>query len=248
MYRFVRAHARALNFLSRVSGPMPGHEATLTGSRGDTFRRAVCTQKRARLPNIDQIRSFGPKELEAARLDLTAALDMIPRLSPSTEPRRVELTRLLATTHVRLGSYLDAETLLLETTEADSSERTEGNGPARRDVDFLLGVCYQKTGRVGQARRAFRKVLDADESHWRATFHLALTHCEEREWKEAEQLLYRVLKHNPDHPATNDILEKLKLRRDAEANLLEPSEAELEHVYRQTGGMPSADGVERPSV
>jgi len=39
---------------------------------------------------------------------------------------------------------------------------------------FLLGVCYQKSGRTREALAAFEEVLRESEGHWRARYHTAL--------------------------------------------------------------------------
>ena len=73
--------------------------------------RTLVAQRRT-LPTIHDIRHFSPAELEFARLDLQAALELVPPFVESTEPRRGELLRLLASAQIRLGNPLDAEGLL----------------------------------------------------------------------------------------------------------------------------------------
>ena len=196
--------------------------------------RLLCTSstKRRALPSIDAIRRFDATELEDARVDLSQALELLPPFVESTEPRRGELLRLLSATHLRLGSALDAEDLLTDALDIEDrhlgmkGEPADG-GAARRETTFLLGVVYQKSGREEQALSAFQSVLSADDGHWRARFHLALLHISNETWSEAEELLDGVLEQCPGHATAADLLEKLKVRRDAEANRIELSEDEL---------------------
>lgn len=187
----------------------------------------LCTTQRQRLPTIDDIRKFGPHDLESALLDLNSAVSVLSPLMESTLPRRGELLRLLAVTHIRLGAYLYAEDCLLEAMNiedqfsATKAYPTDG-GAARREIRFLLGVCYQKTAREENARRAFKAVLEEDPEHWRAKFHVALFHMAAEEWDTAETLLCEVLAHEPDHPTASGLIEMLRERQLAEANQLKP--------------------------
>ena len=143
---------------------------------------------------MEEIRRFGPAELEKARLDLTRALEDNPK---------DDLTQVLAATHLRLGSPLEAEALLVELL-ARLGDGTQRQRDVWREATFLLGVAYQKTGRVRsdgltssaagwcaahaprsllkqaeQAMDAFEDVLSDDNNHWRCRFHMALLVSEE---------------------------------------------------------------------
>ena len=126
---------------------------------------------------------------------------------------------LLAATQIRLGSPLDAEPLLDEQLAALDRE---ADGAAWREAAFLLGVCYQKSGRPDKALSMFEDVLADDELHWRARFHTALLAIDEAEFEVAADLLLGVLATNPDHAESQRILDKLQERKEAELNLLEP--------------------------
>lgn len=148
-------------------------------------------------------------------------------------------------TLIRLGSPLDAETVLNDALGVDVA-----HGPlARRiacrkgvpgvsddelvEMSFLLGVCYQKSGREDQALEAFEEALvSTDGQHWRARFHMALLSISNGWHEQSEKLLQDVLEHNPGHKESIAILAKLDERRKAEAIELEPP-------------MPSDDGKPR---
>jgi tetratricopeptide (TPR) repeat protein len=175
-----------------------------------------------RLPTIEEIRLSDPAALEEARIDLTEALS-----AESAETKRSEMLRLLATTQIRLGSFMDAETLLDEALDIEdrvlvtTTEPADG-GSVRREICFLLGVCFQKSGRLERAELMFNDVLAADETHWRSRFHLALLSINRAEFVEAEELLTMVLDESPDHAAAIELLSKLRERRSAEELKLEP--------------------------
>ena len=59
-------------------------------------------------------------------------------------------------------------------------------------------------------------------------FHRALLHVATEEWSEAEELLQRVVQDTPGHATATELLEKLKVRRDAEQNRLIPPQQEKE--------------------
>ena len=199
-------------------------------SLGPTLVRGLASSATRRvLPTIEDIRGADPRALEDARVDLGKALELVG-FSKATESRRSELLRLLATTNLRLGSYLEAESLLDEALDIEdrqlamTSEPADG-GAVRREVSFLLGVCYQKSGRLDRAERMFNGVLAADDAHWRSRFHLALLSVKQGQFDEAEELLARVLDESPGHAAATELLGKLKERRDAEELKLEPPPA-----------------------
>ena len=213
------------------------------GGQRPSSSRALSSSAPGRkaLPTIEQIRAFSAGDLEQARLDLSNALDMIPPFNESTEARRGELCRLLATTHLRLGNPLDAETLLddardIEDRHVAMKGALVDGGAALRETRFLLGVCYEKSGRSDLADREFSYVLSADDGHWRARFHLALLKVSQAEYGEAEELLTRVLEDSPGHATAADLLSKLVERRDAEANKLKLPEGEVD-----SNGKPLAD-------
>ena len=187
--------------------------------------RALSSQRR-RLPTVEDIRRYSPAELEHARVDLADALDLIGH-AKVTEARRGELLRLLATTHLRLGASLDAEHCLDEALDIEDrnlamTSEPEDGGAARCDTTFLLGVCYQKSGRLDRAERKFNEVLASDDDHWRSRFHLALLRIKGSDFEEAEELLLRVHELSPDHEKTIELLAKLKERSDAEQLKLAP--------------------------
>ena len=150
--------------------------------------------------------------LERARLKLEGALN-----APEARPNGSStVRRLLAATHLRLGSPLDAEELLLDKGVLDESQPAA----TRREAKFLLGVCYQKSGRAEQAMTMFEEVLGEDQGHWRARFHVALLAVSEGEYSTAEELLEEVLESNAEHEEARKILDKLQERADAENNRL----------------------------
>ena len=188
--------------------------------------RSLGTASRRALPSIQHIRRAAPAELEDARIDLARALDLMPAFNESTEPRRGELLRLLATTNIRLGDYLAAEEILEDARDIEDRHLAmkgplPDGGAARVETEFLLGVCYQKTGREEQAKTMFGAVLKEDDGHWRARFHTALLFLDEGEFDEAEDLLVSVLEDEPAHETAGQLLSKLRERKLAAANKLE---------------------------
>ena len=93
-----------------------------------------------------------------------------------------------------------------------------------REAGFLLGVCYQKSGRREKALEILESVLQHDDTHWRARFHTALIAIEERRHEEAEEHLVEVLEHCPDHRQAKALLAKLRELREAAAGRLQPAE------------------------
>ena len=197
--------------------------------------RALSTRRA--LPTIHDIRAFAPAELEHARIDLSEALELIPPFVESTEPRRGELLRLLASTNLRLGDALEAEKHLEDARDIEDryiamKGPPPDGGAARRETTFLLGVCYQKSGREDEAQRSFTSVLADDDAHWRARFHMALLLVSRAEWDEAASLLERVLEDNPSHATAGEVLRKLNERRAAEELKFDP----LEHTEEDEHG------------
>lgn len=195
--------------------------------------RLTSSQTRRTLPTVHDIRRFGTAELEDARLDLSQALSIIPPFTESLEPRRGELLRLLASTHLRLGDAIAAEEALDDARDIDDRHQAMHGDPpdgglARRETSFLLGVAYQKSGREAEARQKFEAVLSEDDGHFRARFHLALLCVSKCEYVEAESMLARVLVDSPDHATASDILARLRERRAAEANELAVPDDEKE--------------------
>lgn len=138
-------------------------------------------------------------------------------LTETTGRARAPANMLLASTLLRLGDAIEAESAL-----EDASKWVE-DGDERIEHTFLLGVCYQKSGREELASRAFDEVLRAtDGAHWRARFHMALLAVSQGWFDEAIALLHDVVEANPEHAESLAILEKLIERRDAENNRLEP--------------------------
>ena len=95
-------------------------------------------------------------------------------------------------------------------------------GSAQRETSFLLGLCYQKSGRDEKAWTSFKAVIAEEPSHWRARFHIALLQVQQGEFDEAEAMLQRVLQESPGHGTTTTLLKKLAERRAAVANHLRP--------------------------
>lgn len=123
--------------------------------------RHLCNSRRP-LPTIEDVRRFSRAELEAARLALSEALRAADEALAATYDadaarRRTTLARVLAATLLRLGSALDAETVVKEALACDGG----AHGASDEDLlelRFLLGVCYQKSGREEQALDAFESV------------------------------------------------------------------------------------------
>lgn len=230
---------RTLSRAGRAAAvPKPLQMMTLMSPTAAAPLRALSTSARRALPTIHDIRAFAPGELEAARLDLSKALKLIPPFNDSTEPRRGELLRLLATTDLRLGNALDAEECLEDARDIEDRHLAmkgplPDGGTARRETTFLLGVCYQKTGREDAAKDAFESVLKEDEGHWRARFHMGLLRIAEGEYADAEELIARVLEDEPTHEKATELMGMLKERRLATENKLEPPVA-------SDGAVPSA--------
>lgn len=212
----LRAAASGSRSLRACRGTLASRRLPLTGARMLSTRP---------LPGMDDIRSFSAPELEAARLQLSQAIEV----EPSVE-ERAALQRLLGATHLRLGAPLDAEAPL-EDALAASDEGTPGHTETR----FLLGVCYQKSARPDEAMTEFEAVIAEDDEHWRARFHMALMAVAEGLYDEAEQMLHDVFEINPSHADTIAILEKLEERRAAENNKLVPPGAD-EADPDQVGG------------
>ncbi|KAG8457204.1 hypothetical protein KFE25_000898 [Diacronema lutheri] len=80
---------------------------------------------------------------------------------------------------------------------------------ARLEAQFLLGVVYQRTAREEMALDLLDAVADADATHWRARFHLALTAAQWGMHEDARELLLQVQALNPTHEQTAAILRKL---------------------------------------
>ena len=174
------------------------------------------------LPTVEDIRRLeSPVELERARLTLTEAVDRA-RLGGVPLARRVELHHILARTFIRLGSPLDAEEVLDEAIKLAGT--TSFEDIMHREAGFLLGVCYQKSGRREKALEILESVLQHDDTHWRARFHTALIAIEERRHEEAEEHLVEVLEHCPDHRQAKALLAKLRELREAAAGRLQPAE------------------------
>lgn len=174
------------------------------------------------LPTVEDIRRLeSPEELERARLTLTEAVDRA-RVGGVPMARRVELHHLLARTFIRLGSPLDAEEVLDEAIKLAGT--TSFEDIMHREAGFLLGVCYQKSGRREKALEILESVLQHDDTHWRARFHTALIAIEERRHEEAEEHLVEVLEHCPDHRQAKALLAKLNELREAAAGRLQPTE------------------------
>ena len=155
--------------------------------------------------------------------------------SAEASRRRCEVARLLATTLIRLGSPLDAESVLNDALGVDMAHGPLGrriackkgvpgaSGDELVEMSFLLGVCYQKSGREEQALEAFEEALaKTDGQHWRARFHMALLSISNGWHAQSEKLLQGVLEHNPGHTESIAILAKLDERRKAEGMELKP--------------------------
>ena len=204
-------------------------------------RRCLVASPTPSLPTLDDVRRFAPDELERARLQLAAALDAAEMAlvesggSAEASRRRCEVARLLATTLIRLGSPLDAESVLNDALGVDMAHGPLGrriackkgvpgaSGDELVEMSFLLGVCYQKSGREEQALEAFEEALaKSDGQHWRARFHMALLSISNGWHAQSEKLLQGVLEHNPGHTESIAILAKLVERRKAEGMELKP--------------------------
>lgn len=234
---------RLLKLGQRLLRP-PTHVAAI--SRGcapaglTLTRRCLAASPTPRLPTIEDVRRFAPDELERARLQLAAALrDAETALvasggSAEASRHRSGMARLLATALIRLGSPLDAETALNNALGVDAALgplarrialRKGAHGASDEDVvemSFLLGVCYQKSGRDEQALEAFEEALaSTDGQHWRARFHMALLSISSGWHEQSEKLLRSVLEINPGHQESIAILAKLEARRKAEGIELE---------------------------
>lgn len=204
-----------------------------TLGRGLLRREFQNESRRRTLPTIDQIRIFDPADLEHARMDLTSALQMIGN-APSTDARRSELLRLLAVTHIRLGSPLDAEDCLREALDLEEAAKAmtgqyaSGCSKAHREVRFLLGVVAQKLQNFAVAEGQLSAVVAEDDSHWRARFHLALVRLSAAEpsFDDCAALLERVLQDEPGHLSAQQILDKLHERKAAEQIKLDPLKEE----------------------
>lgn len=181
---------------------------------------------------MERVRAATKDELEGVRLSLSKQLSAAPPFAA-----RLRAQHLLAATLIRLGNPLDAETLLAEALadHADELARRPAGEPAATelaeaappevgvDLQFLLGVCQQKTGRSADALASFDAVLEATEGeHWRARFHLALLSIDQGFLAEAEDMLQGVLARQPGHADAARILAMLVERRRAEACELVP--------------------------
>ena len=115
--------------------------------------RRACQSTVHSVPTLTEIRGFtSPGELDGARLTLLHALDT-PDLSVT---RTVDLQHLLATTYIRLGSVLEAEDVLEEAMQLAGATSCED--AQHREFTFMLGVCYQKSGRLDKAIDVFEEV------------------------------------------------------------------------------------------
>ena len=176
------------------------------------------------LPTIEDVRRFSPAELEDARLQLSRELRLteasrVEAFDAEKEARRVAIARLLGMTLVRLGSPLDAE----EVIEDALASRHDMSDEERLELQFLLGVCYQKSGREEQALDAFERVLErTGGEHWRARFHMALISIANGWHAQGEAMLRTVLEHNPQHAESLRIIGLLEVRRQTEQNKLVP--------------------------
>lgn len=181
------------------------------------------------LPTIEDVRRFSTAELEDARLQLSRELRLteasrVEAFDAETEARRVVIARLLGMTLVRLGSPLDAEEVIEDTL----ASRHDMSDEERLELQFLLGVCYQKSGREEQALDAFERVLErTGGEHWRARFHMALISIANGWHAQGEAMLRTVLEHNPQHAESLRIIGLLEVRRKTEQNKLVPP-ADLE--------------------
>ena len=194
--------------------------------------RPLCSS--SRLPTIEEIRAFGKPDLEDARFVLTKVFKSYSVLDDTEKTARGDVARLLAATHLRLGDPIAAEELLDEQRSGLSKE-----SDAWQETTFLLGVCYQKSGREEDAMTMFEEVLadDPEGKHWRARFHVALMAIKEGEYDAAAAMLLEVLEVNPEHAESERLLDKLHERADAEANRLEvpagPNEINGVHDYEK---------------
>lgn len=133
--------------------------------------------------------------------------------------RRAVIARLLGMTLVRLGSPLDAE----EVIEDALASRHSLSDEEWLELHFLLGVCYQKSGREEQALDAFESVLErTGGEHWRARFHMALISIANGWHAQGEAMLRTVLEHNPEHAESLRLIAMLEVRRKTEQNKLVP--------------------------
>lgn len=219
--------------LSRLAIP---HASRLLSRRGCSIFSPLCTsvrpgpgpdpitgrERRRVLPSIEEIRSYSPAELEHARLDLEEAIELMrSNYAPSLDARKAQLLRLLAATHLRLGGAMDAEPALDEALDLEERAKAmsgeyAGGVAAHRETVFLLAVTNQKLGRTFKARRAFEKIIDEDDSFWRARFHLGLMQINAGKYEEASELLERVCQDSPGHEMAEDLLKKLEERRKAQ--------------------------------
>lgn len=194
------------------------------------------------LPTIEEVRRFAPSELEDARLRLAAALneavdDLSASYTVEKARHRTGLARLLGATLIRLGSPLDAESVLNAALNLDVAHGTMARRIATSNPDgphgatkeellemsFMLGVCYQKSGREEEALAAFEDVLKrTGGAHWRARFHMALLSISNGWHEQGEELVRGVLEANPTHVESRAILAMLEERRAAVDNKLEP--------------------------
>ncbi|EOD24982.1 hypothetical protein EMIHUDRAFT_457641 [Emiliania huxleyi CCMP1516] len=219
-------------------------------------RLSVCSV--ARVPTAEDVRAYSPSELEAARLQLVAALDgaehsLASDFSVEAAQQRTHLARVLAMTLLRLGSPLDAEQTIVDALgvprgvtggeaarwcrarggDAGCSSEEKSCEPAPLEMAFLLGVCYQKSGRTREALAAFEEVLRESEGHWRARYHTALlaigggrrAGAEGRRatapHDEGEAALRRVLACQPEHAGSLSLLARLEERQRALRNELQ---------------------------
>ncbi|KAL1527612.1 hypothetical protein AB1Y20_008998 [Prymnesium parvum] len=156
---------------------------------------------------MDEVRGFTPEQLEDARLNLKHALDVERNLS---DQERCTANRILGGTLLRLGSTFEAEERLEEALAFEEAAHGDPRSTASgREIIFMLGVVYQRTERVEDAIHSFETVMEADDSHWRSKFHLATMAVKSQMYADARELLEQVLRDEPDHQLSLQILGKL---------------------------------------
>lgn len=133
-------------------------------------------------------------------------------------PQNTEILRLLATTHLHEGHEKEARQCLEELRKLGVTPRDPGaltlrtpagtiayclkalkTAPGDADVRFILGATYLRTGRLGEAKTQFEKVLELGGGrHPGARFRLAELHRARGEFALAERQLRRCIEQEPE--------------------------------------------------
>ncbi|MBN1825078.1 MAG: glycosyltransferase family 39 protein [Candidatus Eisenbacteria bacterium] len=165
---------------------------------------------------------FGPAHAALAALyaaagdDLRAArhLELAERYALSGQyegaaPEISDATRALAAAaeRYRAGDYAAA---LVDFERLLASFEERGDSAAARSARNNIGLCFWKTGDLGRAERTFRELLAEDSSYVKGYANLARVRVAAGDRAEAEALLLRALRIEPDNERLRAQLERIR--------------------------------------